>query len=74
MDMKVKQYIEMIETETLTAEKIITDLLEFGRFDSVVKEIVSASDMIGVCSLSPTCSAQHYCDKRSACRPAPSEC
>lgn len=46
MDAKVKQYLEMIETETRTAEKIITDLLEFARVKSVVKETVSVSDLI----------------------------
>ena len=46
MDMKVKQYLEMIETETRIAEKIITDLLEFGRAKSGVKETVSISNLI----------------------------
>ena len=46
MDGKVKQYLEMIETETRTAEKIITDLLEFARVKSVVKEKVSVDDLI----------------------------
>jgi PAS domain S-box-containing protein len=46
MDVKVKQYLEMIESETRTAEKIITDLLEFARVKSVVKEKVSVSDLI----------------------------
>jgi signal transduction histidine kinase len=46
MDVKVKQYLEMIESETRTAEKIITDLLEFARVKSVVKEKVSVSDLV----------------------------
>ena len=36
----------MIEAETRTAEKIITDLLEFARVKSVVRETVSVSDLI----------------------------
>jgi len=46
MDAKVVQYLEMIETETRTAEKIITDLLEFARVKSVVRETVSVSDLV----------------------------
>ncbi len=46
VDGKVKQYLEMIETETRTAEKIITDLLEFARVKSVVKDSVSVSELI----------------------------
>ena len=46
MDGKVKQYLEMIEAETRTAEKIISDLLEFARVKSVVKETVSVSGLI----------------------------
>jgi PAS domain S-box-containing protein len=46
MDAKVVQYLEMIETETRTAEKIINDLLEFARVKSVVRETVRVSDLI----------------------------
>ncbi len=46
VDGKVKQYLEMIETETRTAEKIITDLLEFARVKSVLKEAVGVSELI----------------------------
>src|SRR5512133_1768585 len=46
MDGKVKQYLQMIETETRTAEKIITDLLEFARIKSVLKETVSVCDLV----------------------------
>lgn len=46
MDAKVVQYLEMIETETRTAEKIITDLLEFARVKSVARETVSVGSLI----------------------------
>lgn len=46
MDIKVKQYLDMIETETNIAEKIITDLLEFARVNSVIKDTVSVNDLI----------------------------
>jgi signal transduction histidine kinase len=43
---KVKEYLERIEGETRTAEKIITDLLDFARVKSVDVEAVSVSELI----------------------------
>jgi PAS domain S-box-containing protein len=40
---KVKEYLGIIQTETRTAEKIITDLLDFARIKSMDMEPVSAS-------------------------------
>jgi signal transduction histidine kinase len=45
-DGKVKKYLNVIETETRTAEKIITDLLDFARIKSVDVEAVSASELV----------------------------
>ncbi len=45
-DEKVKQYLSMIEKETRTADKIITDLLDFARVKSVEKEPVAALDLV----------------------------
>jgi PAS domain S-box-containing protein len=43
---KIKQYHAMIEHETHTAEKIITDLLDFARIKSVDREPVSVPELI----------------------------
>ena len=43
---KVKEYLGIIETETHTAEKIITDLLDFARIKSVDVEPVSVSKLV----------------------------
>jgi PAS domain S-box-containing protein len=43
---KVKEYLNMIEKEARTSNKIITDLLDFTRLKSVEREAVSVSDMI----------------------------
>ena len=45
-DEKVKEYLERIEGETSTAEKIITDLLDFARVKSVDVEAVSAFRLV----------------------------
>jgi PAS domain S-box-containing protein len=45
-DTKVKQYLEIIENETRTANKIITDLLDFSRITSVNREPVSVADLV----------------------------
>jgi signal transduction histidine kinase len=45
-DGKVKKYLNIIETETRTAEKIINDLLDFARIKSVDVEAVSASELV----------------------------
>jgi PAS domain S-box-containing protein len=44
-DQKIKDYHAIIEKETRTAEKIITDLLDFARIKSVDREAVSASEL-----------------------------
>jgi PAS domain S-box-containing protein len=44
-DEKVKEYLGMIERETHTAEKIITDLLDFARIKSVDRELVSVPEL-----------------------------
>jgi len=44
-DEKVKEYLERIEGETSTAEKIITDLLDFARIKSVDAEVISVSKL-----------------------------
>lgn len=43
---KIKDYHTIIENETRTAEKIITDLLDFARIKSVDRELVSASELV----------------------------
>jgi len=43
---KVKEYLGIIQSETRTAEKIITDLLDFARIKSVDKEPVSVDELI----------------------------
>ena len=45
-DEKVKEYLGIIEHETRTADKIITDLLEFSRTKSVDKETVEVAGLI----------------------------
>jgi signal transduction histidine kinase len=43
---KVKEYLGMIEKEIHTAEKIITDLLDFARIKTVDRESAVAADLI----------------------------
>jgi signal transduction histidine kinase len=43
---KVKEYLDIIERETRTSDKIITDLLNFAHVTSVDRNAVSASDLI----------------------------
>lgn len=43
---KVKEYLGIIETEAHTAEKIISDLLDFARIKSVDVEVVSACGLV----------------------------
>jgi len=45
-NVKVKEYLEIIDTETLTAEKIISDLLDFSRVISADPEPMSVPDLI----------------------------
>jgi len=45
-DEKVKEYLGIIQTETHTAEKIITDLLDFARIKSAEVEAVYASELV----------------------------
>jgi PAS domain S-box-containing protein len=45
-DQKIKDYYAIIEKETRTAEKIITDLLDFARIKSVDREAVSVSELV----------------------------
>lgn len=45
-DEKVKQYLEIIEQDTHNAEKIVRDLLDFARIQSVDKEPVIIADLI----------------------------
>ena len=42
----VKEYLGIIDQEVHTAEKIITDLLDFSRTKSVDREVVSVSELI----------------------------
>ena len=42
----VKEYLGIIDQEVRTAEKIITDLLDFSRIKSVDREAVSVSELI----------------------------
>jgi two-component system, cell cycle sensor histidine kinase and response regulator CckA len=46
-DETVKEYLGIIETETRTADKIISDLLDFSRIKSVEVEPVTVSDLVG---------------------------
>jgi PAS domain S-box-containing protein len=43
---KIKEYLDTIERETRISEKIVTDLLDFVRIESVQREPVSVSDLI----------------------------
>jgi PAS domain S-box-containing protein len=43
---KIREYIRIIENETCTADKIITDLLDFSRIKSVDREPVSVKELI----------------------------
>jgi signal transduction histidine kinase len=45
-DDKVKEYLDRIEGETQTAEKIISDLLDFSRIKSVDMQPVAVSDLV----------------------------
>jgi len=45
-DEKIKDYLGMIERETRTAEKIITDLLDFARVQAAEREAVSVSEIV----------------------------
>jgi signal transduction histidine kinase len=45
-DDKIRQYHGLIEQEVRSAEKIVTDLLDFARIKSVDREAVSVSDLI----------------------------
>jgi signal transduction histidine kinase len=45
-DQKIKDYHAIIEKETRTAEKIITDLLDFARIKSVDREAVPVSELV----------------------------
>ena len=45
-DEKVKEYLGIIEAETHTADKIISDLLDFSRIKSVDVEPVVVSDLV----------------------------
>jgi signal transduction histidine kinase len=43
---KVRQYHAMIEQEVRNSEKIITDLLDFARLESMDKETVAVSELV----------------------------
>ncbi|MBI5965342.1 MAG: PAS domain-containing protein [Chloroflexi bacterium] len=43
---KVKEYLQIMENETRTSDKIITDLLDFTRIKSVDREAGSVSELI----------------------------
>ncbi len=45
-DEQTKEYFGIIEQETRSAEKIITDLLDFARIKSVDREVVAASELV----------------------------
>jgi PAS domain S-box-containing protein len=45
-DEKIKQYHNMIESETHNAEKIISDLLDFTRLKSIERESVSVVELV----------------------------
>jgi signal transduction histidine kinase len=42
----ILEYLDIIEKETKTSDKIVTDLLDFTRIKSVDREAVAASDVI----------------------------
>jgi PAS domain S-box-containing protein len=43
---KIKEYLDIIENETRTSDKIISDLLNFARVISVERELVSIPDLV----------------------------
>ncbi|MBE3038408.1 MAG: PAS domain S-box protein, partial [Chloroflexi bacterium] len=45
-DHEVKEYLNMVEKETRTADKIITDLLDFARIQSMERESVAVSELV----------------------------
>ena len=45
-DDKIKEYLNIIENETRTSDKIITDLLDFARIKSVDRQLVSVPELI----------------------------
>ncbi|NPV41411.1 MAG: PAS domain S-box protein [Anaerolineae bacterium] len=45
-DATVREYLQMIETETHNASQIINDLLDYSRIQPTVKELVDLSDLI----------------------------
>jgi len=45
-DGKIKEYYTMIEQEVRNSEKIITDLLDFARVESMVREPVSVNELV----------------------------
>ncbi len=44
--MKVKEYLDIIEKETFTSDKIVTDLLDFTRIKSVDRQSITVPDLI----------------------------
>jgi signal transduction histidine kinase len=47
MDEKMRRYLEIIDKETHTADKIITDLLDYSRIKSLDREPAVVSDLVG---------------------------
>jgi len=45
-DYKVKEYLNIVEKETFTADKIVTDLLDFTRIKSVERASVAVSELV----------------------------
>jgi len=45
-DEKVREYLDILESETRNADKIINDLLDFARIKSVERAAVPASDLV----------------------------
>ncbi len=45
-DDRVKEYLDIIESETRTSDKIVTDLLDFTRIKSLDREPASVSELI----------------------------
>ena len=43
---KVKEYLDIIEKETRTSDKIVTDLLDFTRIKSLDRQPVSVSELV----------------------------
>ncbi len=46
VDEKIRQYHEMIEQQTLNAEKIITDLLDFARVSATNRQVVAVPELV----------------------------